>query len=645
MDFEGINGNQEGLDRPVTSRKIDIVGLYTLRMLEEHWNRFDEYASEVVEHLSLYTFVRRYKRVGKKISVIRQNSKPAVFRYSPEVKCVRESPDYWKYCLVSLLKHKPWINHRENVYWYGENTLPIQLSATNAEVRSHIKTKFNEYFRTPGIPSFGQDDPLHRAVDNAGMDLDFPSPGTDHSIDGEDMLNGLIDGFDDEYDTVEGVRGCEVYDRVPDFIMEELLDAEGTKDRLTANVENPEVRAVRAVRRLTDFDLMDEGQKQQHDTVVVFLKMLGLWFRERTNAEGVVEKVWERVRHGENCTNAMLVPGPAGTGKSFLIDCIVAEAEERYLAKEGKEGFVHIVAPTGKAAMGVGGYTMQSDVGLHVPCNKGAPLDESNGDRKRFQQLLNVNGEHGNGRHFIAVVVDDYSMVSSKQMYWISERLQEAAVNVDNAFGGVCIVLFGDPAQFAPVAGSALWRSHLNDANTQPLTAEAQTGHNIYMQIETVMDLNVVRRQDGEYRNHLGRLRKVQVTLNDVLEFWNRHCTREGIGEDRYSMFETDLSTTFIYFSNEKCVERNILCLKNQNKPIMRIKAVHDDLIDSRSAAKSSAASGDLERVLLLCIGAKVMLRKNLATHLGLVNGSPGKIIEIVYEDRNDPAVEVSIPL
>jgi hypothetical protein len=48
MDFEGINGNQEGLERPVTTRKIDIVGLYALRMLDEHWYLFDEYTSEVV---------------------------------------------------------------------------------------------------------------------------------------------------------------------------------------------------------------------------------------------------------------------------------------------------------------------------------------------------------------------------------------------------------------------------------------------------------------------------------------------------------------------------------------------------------------------------------------------------------------------
>jgi hypothetical protein len=48
MDFEGINGNQEGLERPVTTCKIDIVGLYALRMLDEHCYLFDEYTSEVV---------------------------------------------------------------------------------------------------------------------------------------------------------------------------------------------------------------------------------------------------------------------------------------------------------------------------------------------------------------------------------------------------------------------------------------------------------------------------------------------------------------------------------------------------------------------------------------------------------------------
>jgi hypothetical protein len=42
--------------------------------------------------------------------------------------------------------------------------------------------------------------------------------------------------------------------------------------------------------------------------------------------------------------------------------------------------------------------------------------------------------------------------------------------------------------------------------------------------------------------------------------------------------------------------------------------------------------------MLDIAVGAKVMLRRNIATHEGLVNGSTGKIRDVLYDNVNDPA-------
>ena len=71
--------------------------------------------------------------------------------------------------------------------------------------------------------------------------------------------------------------------------------------------------------------------------------------------------------------------------------------------------------------MGAGGYTLQSKAGLSVPTTH-LESKETNalkkGSLKKFQESFNWEGMvHQDGRRLIAVVVDEYSMVSATQLY------------------------------------------------------------------------------------------------------------------------------------------------------------------------------------------------------------------------------------
>eukprot|EP00762_Andalucia_godoyi_P008050 ANDGO_02165.mRNA.1 ATP-dependent DNA helicase pfh1 len=67
---------------------------------------------------------------------------------------------------------------------------------------------------------------------------------------------------------------------------------------------------------------------------------------------------------------------------------------------------------------------------------------------------------------------------------------------------------------------------------------------------------------------------------------------------------------------------------------IVRIEAVHTGSVREIQSARQATAQlfGGLPSVLLLCMGAPVMLRTNLATEAGLVNGSLGTVVAVVYE-------------
>ena len=53
---------------------------------------------------------------------------------------------------------------------------------------------------------------------------------------------------------------------------------------------------------------------------------------------------------------------------------------------------------------------------------------------------------------------------------------------------------------------------------------------------------------------------------------------------------------------------------------------------------------GGLEPKLFLCLGARVMLTRNLWTEKGLCNGSMGTVLDIIYkEGDNPPALPIAV--
>lgn len=118
--------------------------------------------------------------------------------------------------------------------------------------------------------------------------------------------------------------------------------------------------------------------------------------------------------------------GKAGAGKSALL--------QYFVEKSGKR--VVVMAPTGVAALNVGGQTIHSffKIPFHID------FDELKVDYKLRAILNNID----------TVVIDEVSMVRVDLMEAISRKLQIARSN-DKPFGGVQMVMFGDLYQLPPV--------------------------------------------------------------------------------------------------------------------------------------------------------------------------------------------------
>ena len=130
----------------------------------------------------------------------------------------------------------------------------------------------------------------------------------------------------------------------------------------------------------------------------------------------------------EDTREHVFVTGRAGTGKSTLLQHLAWNTSKQ----------IAVCAPTGVAALNVEGQTIHSLFRLPIGLIAGGQIDQSDATRK----ILNA---------IDTLVIDEISMVNADLMDAIDRALRQARGRRAEPFGGVQIVMFGDPYQLAPV--------------------------------------------------------------------------------------------------------------------------------------------------------------------------------------------------
>jgi energy-coupling factor transporter ATP-binding protein EcfA2 len=140
----------------------------------------------------------------------------------------------------------------------------------------------------------------------------------------------------------------------------------------------------------------------------------------------------------------LFVTGRAGTGKSTLLRCL-----KDLIADE-----MVILAPTGLAAVNVGGQTIHSFFGFPPRL-----IGPDNIRRSRNGRLM---------RRLKFLVIDEVSMVRSDLMWAIDQSLRVNRGRPREPFGGVRLALFGDLHQLPPVINEAEVAEHLESTHGGP---------------------------------------------------------------------------------------------------------------------------------------------------------------------------------
>lgn len=292
------------------------------------------------------------------------------------------------------------------------------------------------------------------------------------------------------------------------------------------------------------------------------------------------QKIFDTI---ENGNENVYITGKAGTGKSTLL---------QYFHYKSKKRLV-VVAPTGIAALNVGGQTINSL--FRIPPGF-ITKDKLRIDDDTALLLRNID----------AVVIDEISMVRVDLMDAIDHVLRISRGN-NKLFGGVQIIMFGDLYQLPPVVEDPELEKYFTENFGGYYFFNADVWRKTHLGAYELK--NILRQEEENFKKILNDVRSGKVS-NLTLEALNQRMGNELPNEGVVTLATTNASVNQI--NNNK--------LAQLNENIYEYSAVISGQID-RSYFPT-------EERLQLKKGAQVMFVKN-DKFKRWVNGTLGIIHEL----------------
>ena len=201
----------------------------------------------------------------------------------------------------------------------------------------------------------------------------------------------------------------------------------------------------------------------------------------------------------ERTRRHVLVTGRAGTGKSTLL---------RYFLDRTRKKAV-VLAPTGVAAVNVGGQTIHSFFGFRPDITP-----------DQVSRLVLPGGRESVYRQVELIVIDEVSMVRADLLDCVDRFLRLNGPRRNRPFGGVQMAYFGDLYQLPPVVTGPERRA-LAELYDTPYFYSARALQEV--ELELVELEKVYRQTDPLFLEVLGAIRNGTVT-DGHLEVLNRRC-------------------------------------------------------------------------------------------------------------------------
>lgn len=287
----------------------------------------------------------------------------------------------------------------------------------------------------------------------------------------------------------------------------------------------------------------------------------------------------------EYTNECLFITGKAGTGKSTLLKYFKANTGKRII----------VVAPTGVAAVNVGGQTIHSFFRLPPKIIQKHAIK-----RLRDRSLI---------ENLDMVIIDEVSMVRADLMDGIDYALRLNRGKMKRPFGGVQMVFFGDLFQLSPVVEHEA-RELLEKRYASPYFFSAHVFNDC--DIRAVELSTIYRQKDSSFMALLNRVRNKEHSEDD-LEVLNK---RVDAGATVSRKDETVILTTTNSLANAINQDR---LSKLPGKEIT---------FDATATGKFEESACPTDTRLRLKKGAQVILLKN-DPNRQWVNGTLAKVVAL----------------
>lgn len=283
----------------------------------------------------------------------------------------------------------------------------------------------------------------------------------------------------------------------------------------------------------------------------------------------------------------LFITGKAGTGKSTLLQLFRRTTNRR----------VAVLAPTGVAALNIGGQTIHSFFGFPPHLFNPKELKK----KKRYQQLF---------AQLDTLIIDEISMVRADLLDHIDYFLR-LNLGSSRPFGGLQLVLFGDLFQLPPVVSSAAERQYFSQTYASPYFFAANVIQ--YFEFQAIELTKVYRQENRLFLRLLDAIRLNRADDDELQLLNSRHIPD---------------------FQSEK----HYITLSARNITVDTINRRELAAIDYPARSYVASIQGEFphsqyptEAVLSLKQDARVMLLRNDPGRQ-FVNGSLGRVVALTED-------------
>ena len=303
------------------------------------------------------------------------------------------------------------------------------------------------------------------------------------------------------------------------------------------------------------------------------------------------QKAFELVK---NTNSSLFITGKAGTGKTTFVKRIQEEINKTFL----------VIAPTGIAALKVGGQTIHSI--FRLPFDVITPetrlWEDQNSNPSRYQRTKSLL------KLVDTIIVDEVSMVRCDIVDAMDCILRQV-MSTNQPFGGKQVIFVGDLCQLPPVVKreeSIILSRYYGGEN--PFFYKAHVIKKI--NLPKIEFRKVYRQTDVEFINLLNKMRSGEVSFRE-LELINKNI---GAPKDSDDYFVT---------------------LATRNKVADSINKDKLDALEGIEYTYNGIISGNFKEsdcpvplTITLKVGAQVIICRNKCVE-GCVNGTIAKVVEL----------------